>query len=97
MARRAAERIPAIRRVLLFGSLVNGIPTPRSDADLLVEIDGEIATDPRDRAGQVRDAMSPLPCPVDLFVYTSAELHELLAESAPVVTTALRDGVDLLA
>jgi hypothetical protein len=40
--------------------------------------------------------MSPLPCPVDLFVYTSAELQELLAERAPVVTTALRDGVDLL-
>jgi predicted nucleotidyltransferase len=97
MARRAAARIPEIRRVLLFGSLVKGIPTPRSDADLLVEIDGEIADDPRDRAGEVSRAMSPLPCPVDLFVYTSAELHELLAERAPVVTAALRDGVDLLA
>jgi len=53
--------------------------------------------DPRDRAGAVSEAMSPLPCPVDLFVYTSAELQELLAERAPVVATALRDGVDLLA
>jgi predicted nucleotidyltransferase len=97
MARRAAERIPEIRRVLLFGSLVTGIPTPRSDADLLVEIDGEIAADLRDRAGAVSQAMSPLRCPVDLFVYTTAELQELLAERAPVVATALRDGVDLLA
>ena len=94
MARRAADRIPQIRRVILFGSLVSGIPTPRSDADVLVEVDGSAYADPRDRAADMIQAMSPLPCPVDLFVYTTPELRDLA--QTPLVATALRDGTDLL-
>lgn len=88
MARRAAARVPQIRRIILFGSMVNGTPTPRSDADLLVEVGS--ATDPAD----VLRAMSPLVCPVDLFVFTC---EELAASDPPLVAkTALRDGKDLL-
>lgn len=94
MAQSAAGKIPEIRRVILFGSVVSGIPTPRSDADLLVEVTNSTHADPRDRNADVIRAMSPLACPVDLFVYTTRELQEL--SDAPLVTTALRDGVDLL-
>lgn len=35
--------------------------------------------------------MSPLPCPIDAFVYTAAELDP----SNPVVREALTHGIDL--
>ena len=96
MARRAADRLPEIRRILLFGSLVRGIPTPRSDADLLVEIAESGHERPGDRLPAMLRALSPLPCPVDLFVYTTDELQAMVAEDSPLVRVALRDGVDLL-
>lgn len=86
MACRAAKRLPQIRRrIILFGSMMNGIPTPRSDADLLVE-----STTPIDRT-EVLEAMQPLACGVDLFVHVAG------AEEALVVRTARRTGRDLLA
>lgn len=96
MARRAAERLPQIRRIILFGSLVNGTPTPRSDADLFVEMTEADDQDPRDRAANVIQAMSPLACAVDVFVYSSAELESGEAGQSPVVTLAQRNGIDLL-
>jgi len=96
MAQRAAARIPAIRRVILFGSMVTGTPTPRSDADVLIEVDGSAHDHPRDRNPEMIRAMWPLVCPLDLFVYTTDELRQLTDARSPVVGTALRDGVDLL-
>ena len=49
----AAARLPALRRVILFGSLVAGIPTPRSDADLLVVLSESDHREPRDRVPEV--------------------------------------------
>ena len=96
MARRAAERLPSIRRVVLFGSLTSGIPTPRSDADLLVEVSESDHERPQDRIPEVLRAMSPLPCPADLFVFTTRELEQTKAEDSPLVRAALRTGEDLL-
>jgi len=93
MARRAADQIPEIRRVILFGSMVTGIATPRSDADFLIEVEGSSEADPRDRAARITRAMSPLACPVDLFVYTTIELGQL---DSPVIDEAIQHGVDLL-
>jgi predicted nucleotidyltransferase len=96
MARRAAARLPEIRRILLFGSLVSGIPTPRSDADLLVEVSNSAQENPRERTSEVLRVMSPLVCPIDLYVYTTSELNELAAAGSPLVAAALRDGRNLL-
>lgn len=89
VARRAAERMPAIRRIVLFGSLVSGIPTPRSDADLLVEISSSPLSGP-DRIPDVMRALMPAPCPLDLHIYTSAELKQSM--DSPLVRRALSDG-----
>lgn len=96
MAVRAADLIPEIRRVILFGSMETGIPTPRSDADLLVEVTRSTTDDPRDRAAAVMQAMQPLACPVDVFVYTSRELEQLAEAGSPLIRTALENGRDLL-
>ena len=95
-ARRAAQRLPAVQRVLLFGSLATGIPTPRSDADLLVVVAASDRADPRERVPEVLGALAPLPCPVDLFVLTTDEVNRARAEDQPLVRMALTEGIDLL-
>ena len=95
-ASRAATRLPTLRRVILFGSLVAGIPTPRSDADLLVVLSESDHREPRDRVPEVRRALRPLPCPVDLFVLTSEELEQHTREGQPLVREVRQHGRDLL-
>jgi predicted nucleotidyltransferase len=95
-ASRAATRLPALRRVILFGSLVAGIPTPRSDADLLVVLSESEHRQPRDRVPEVLRALTPLPCPVDLFVLTSEEFDRYSREGQPLVREARKHGRDLL-
>jgi predicted nucleotidyltransferase len=95
-AGRAVSRMPAIRKVILFGSLAAGIPGPRSDADLLVEVSTSPHGQPRDRIPELLRALSPLPCPVDLFVLTTGELARLRKDGSPLLREILRAGIDLL-
>ncbi len=86
--------MPSIERVVLFGSMVAGIPTPRSDADLLIILID--SPDSRaDRIPGVLRALSPLPCPVDLFVLTADEFERAREEQDPLVREALAHGLDL--
>jgi predicted nucleotidyltransferase len=95
-AHRAAARMPGVQRVVLFGSLVKGIPTPRSDADLLVVVTESEQSEPRDRVPEMLRALMPLPCPVDLFVLTTQELERYASDGNPLVREALEHGRDLL-
>jgi predicted nucleotidyltransferase len=92
----ARERIPTIRRVILFGSLVSGNPTPRSDADILVIVETSAYDHPRDRVPEMLRAFSPLPCSIDLFVLTSAEFERYQKEKSPLLLEATSSGTDLL-
>jgi predicted nucleotidyltransferase len=78
----------------LFGSLVRGIPTPRSDADLLVVLDHSPHARPADRLPEMLQALAPLPCPVDLFVLTRDELDR--RRETPLVREVLGHGIHLL-
>jgi predicted nucleotidyltransferase len=82
--------------MLLFGSLQTGGATPRSDADILVVLYGSEHREPRERIPDILRAMAPLPCPVDLFVLTAAELDRAQQERDPVALLALNSGLDLL-
>lgn len=95
-ARRARTRAPSIQRMILFGSLAAGTPTPRSDADILVVVDTSTERESRDRVPALLQAMSPLPCPVDLFVLTSDELKRAQRDEDALVREALASGIDLL-
>lgn len=95
-AARAAQRMKLLRRMILFGSLARGIPTPRSDADVLAIVDSSPHTEPRDRIPEVLEALSPLPCPVDLFVITSQEAARLRAEGSSFLEMVQTTGIDLL-
>jgi len=95
-AKRAQERMAAIRSVVLFGSLVNGAPTPSSDADILVVVSSSPHEHPRDRVPEILRAFSPIPCPMDIFVVTQEELERYRTEGSPLVRAALTSGKDLL-
>jgi predicted nucleotidyltransferase len=95
-ARRAAVKVPTVQRVILFGSLVAGIPTPRSDADLLIVVTESQHPEPRDRVPELLGALMPLPCPVDLFVLTAQEFERYAREGHPLLREALDHGCDLL-
>jgi predicted nucleotidyltransferase len=95
-ARRCSERIPSVRRIVLFGSLAAGVPTPRSDADLMIEVASSPHAEPRDRIPEMLRALSPLPCPIDLFVLTSSEVERHGRERSPLLGEILAHGIDLL-
>ncbi len=95
-ARRAQARLSSIRRIILFGSLAAGTPTPYSDADLLVVVASSEHRQMRDRLPEMLKALSPLPCPLDLFVLTNEELETARREQAPLIREALANGIDLL-
>lgn len=95
-ARRAAVRVPSVRRVVLFGSMAVGVPTPRSDADLLAIVAASEFEDPRERIPPVLSALSPLPCPIDLIVLTEDEVARRVAAADPLLREALSNGIDLL-
>ncbi len=92
----ARNRIPTIQRIVLFGSLVTGNATPRSDADILVVVEQSNHEQPRDRVPEFLKAFSPLPCPIDLFVLTSAEVERYRTEGSPLLRVALGTGIDLI-
>jgi predicted nucleotidyltransferase len=95
-AGRVAARMPGVQRVILFGSLVRGIPTPRSDADLLVVVAESEHREPRNRLPEMLRALMPLPCPVDLLILTAEELERYAKTGNPLVREALEHGRDLL-
>ena len=84
---------PEIERAVLFGSLQRGDAVPGSDADVLVVVDN---TDLpfRERAAAYRP--EGVGVPVDLFVYSRAELDDLLAAGNRLVGRALAEGRELL-
>jgi predicted nucleotidyltransferase len=92
----ARKRVPAIRQVILFGSLASGNATPRSDADILIIVENSPHERPRDRVPEMLRALSPLPCPIDLFVLTCDEMDRYRSEGSPLVRVALTSGIALL-
>lgn len=95
-ARRAQARDGTISRILLFGSHASGVPTVRSDADLLVIVRASPHADPRGRIPDMLGLFSPVPCPLDLFVLTEPEFARARDIGAPIVREALAHGIDLL-
>ena len=67
--------------VILFGSYAYGNPTPDSDVDLLVIVQGKEGETRRERYLRVALALSPRWFPADIIVHTPEELEERLTHS----------------
>jgi predicted nucleotidyltransferase len=78
------------RRIVVFGSQARGDADADSDLDLLVEM--ETAVSRREQARRIRRVFDPYPCPMDIVVYTPAEVERWAQAPASLVATALREG-----
>jgi predicted nucleotidyltransferase len=92
-AEEIAQRIVQVahpHKVLLFGSRARGKARPDSDWDILVIAD---STEPRcERSAPLYGALRDLRQPVEILVYTPAEVEEWKGVSSAFITTALREG-----
>ena len=82
-------------QVILFGSYARGDAREDSDVDFLV-----IEPDLRDKFNEMvrlRQVLRPLRIPVDVLVYSQAEIDELRSSCAAAVYWALREGKVLYA
>ena len=82
-ARRAAERVPELERVLLFGSFARGTAGARSDADLVVVLSTSRHRRRMDRIPELLEALYPAPVPLDVVPWTAAEVAEARARHDP--------------
>lgn len=75
-ARRAKTECKKIVAVYLFGSFASGRATPRSDADIVVEVADTHARDKEGIGDRAQVIFLDAPVPVDLFVRTTSELSD---------------------
>lgn len=94
-AERLLERRPEVEAVHLFGSFASGRATPRSDADILVEIEDRSASLQDDIRTEAAGLFLEAPVPVDLFVMTSAALAENRRQGRGIAGAVEREGVPL--
>ena len=78
------------QQVLLFGSYASGQPTPDSDLDLLVVMETDLPK--HKRATPLRLLFRPMPCSMDILVYTPEEVAYWNGTINHIITTALQTG-----
>ena len=82
-------------QVLLFGSYAEGTATEESDLDLLVVME---STEPRYKRGaSIRSLLWPPKAPLDILVYTPAEVNRWNGVPNHVLTNAFKTGKVLYA
>jgi predicted nucleotidyltransferase len=77
-------------RVILFGSHARGEALPDSDIDLLV-IEDQVEDRAREMV-RLRRALRPLRVPVDLLVYSSADVERWGGQPGSALYAALHEG-----
>ena len=77
-------------QILLFGSYANGVPTPDSDLDLIVVMQTD---QPRHRRSTpMRLLFQPLPCALDILVFTPEEVAYWNGTINHIITEAFQTG-----
>ena len=77
-------------KIVLFGSYATGTPTPDSDLDFLVVMNTD---QPRNkRSVPIRLMFNPVPCAMDILVYTPDEVKKWNGATNHIVTEAHLDG-----
>ena len=81
--------------MILFGSLAGGVPTPASDADLVVVLR---EAEPRrmDRIPELLRILARAPLPLDLHPVTVEEWAEAVRRDDAFARRVEAEGIDLL-
>ena len=77
-------------KILLFGSYASGNPTPDSDLDLLVVMD--IDRPKNKRSTPIRLLFQPMPCSMDVLVFTPEEVAYWNGTVNHIITEAFQTG-----
>lgn len=78
------------QKIILFGSYAWGRPTRASDADLFIVKQSK--TPKRERITEVERLLYPAPFPLDVLVYTPAEVRKRLGMGDFFIRRIMRDG-----
>lgn len=89
-AQELPQQRPEVRRILVFGSVARGDAVPGSDVDLLV-----VVSDSTKPFLQRMSDYHPTHFPVgaEVFAYTEAEIHSMLADGNWFIRRALEGQV----
>ncbi|MCX5860765.1 MAG: nucleotidyltransferase domain-containing protein [Desulfomonile sp.] len=80
------------KKIILFGSYGGeGSPTPDSDLDLLVIMPSDLPA--HKRSVQMQLLFRPMPCAMDIFVFTPEEMEKWNGVTNHMVTQALKGGI----
>ena len=83
------------KRIVVFGSVARGEAGPDSDLDLFVEMDSDLQ--PVERGIAVRRVLRDVGFPMDIFVYTPAEVAEARTRFGNLMTYIDTEGKVLYA
>jgi uncharacterized protein len=81
------------RRIFVFGSYARGDWRRGSDLDILVEMETDLP--PSQRRLLARRALGRTPCPVDVLVYTPAEIAARRDSLGSIIPAILREGIEV--
>jgi predicted nucleotidyltransferase len=77
-------------KIVLFGSYASGTAVSGSDLDLLVVMESDL---PRHRRSvPIQLLFKPMPCPMDILVYTPEEVNKWRGTVNHIVTEAFATG-----
>jgi len=79
------------RRIILFGSYVQGTPDGNSDIDILVVTRDDVEN-PRQESVRLRRALGEITMPMDILVVSEQKLRELADCPGLIFQEALRTG-----
>src|SRR4051812_1079127 len=89
LVRRIVARIQP-QKVIIFGSYAKGVSTVKSDLDIFVV--KETALPSAHRANSLKPLLSQSLIPIDLYIYTPAEVEEYSKEQFSLVNSVLISG-----
>jgi predicted nucleotidyltransferase len=78
------------RRIVVFGSVARGEASPDSDLDLFIEMESDLR--PVERGVAVRRALGDVRFPMDVFVYTPAEVADARTRFGNLMTFVDAEG-----
>jgi predicted nucleotidyltransferase len=86
--------IPAVKRIMLFGSFARKNYTPESDVDILV-IMQHIDVPFLERRDILEPYFRDIPLDVNVIVYSEQEIHRLSTGSNTFIADVLEDSLEL--